>query len=58
MLHLKILLILKQHPGRCTTSVQCPLQGMGFSRSKAKEALQENNHDMEAAIEWLVANCI
>ncbi|KAL3142940.1 hypothetical protein ABBQ38_003225 [Trebouxia sp. C0009 RCD-2024] len=34
------------------------LQGMGFSKSKAKEALQENNHDLEAAIEWLVANCI
>lgn len=31
---------------------------MGFSKSKAKEALQENNYDMEAAIEWLVANCI
>ena len=34
------------------------LQGMGFSKSKAKEALQENNDDLEAAIEWLVANCI
>ena len=31
---------------------------MGFSRSKAQEALQENSHDLEAAIEWLVANCI
>ncbi|KAL0037870.1 hypothetical protein WJX79_003094 [Trebouxia sp. C0005] len=34
------------------------LQSMGFSRSKAQEALQENNHNLEAAIEWLVANCI
>ena len=31
---------------------------MGFSKSKAREALQENNHDMEAAIQWLVENCI
>lgn len=38
--------------------IHCILQGMGFSKSKAKEALQENNHDLEAAIEWLVANCI
>lgn len=36
----------------------CDLQAMGFSKSKAKEALQETGHNLEAAIEWLVANCI
>ena len=41
-----------------STFTVMPMQGMGFSKSKAKEALQENNHDLEAAIEWLVANCI
>ena len=40
-----------------STQVLC-LQGMGFSKSKAEEALLENNHNLEAAIEWLVANCI
>ena len=34
------------------------LQAMGFSRSKAEEALHETGHNLEAAIEWLVANCI
>ena len=31
---------------------------MGFSARKAREALQETHHDVEAAIEWLVANCV
>ncbi|EIE27270.1 ARM repeat-containing protein [Coccomyxa subellipsoidea C-169] len=30
------------------------LQGMGFSKAKAKEALEECNYSMDLAIEWLV----
>ena len=34
------------------------LAAMGFSKRQAAEALQEVGHDVEAAIEWLVANCV
>ncbi|KAK9907336.1 hypothetical protein WJX75_001686 [Coccomyxa subellipsoidea] len=34
------------------------LQGMGFSKAKAKEALEECNYSMDLAIEWLVSNCV
>ena len=51
---------------RCCSQVLYPdmraynvsLQGMGFSSSKAHEALQDNHHDLAAAIEWLIANCV
>ena len=34
------------------------LVGMGFSAKQARDALEESGHDLEAAIEWLVAHCI
>ena len=34
------------------------VQLMGFSNAKAKEALEECDNDVDAAIEWLVVNCI
>jgi translation elongation factor EF-Ts len=40
------------------TIMCCLLQGMGFSRLKAKEALEECNYSMDQAVEWLVSNCV
>lgn len=34
------------------------MQGMGFSKTKAKEALEECGNDVDAALDWLVTNCI
>ena len=34
------------------------LQGMGFSKSKAKEALEECHHRLDMAVEWLVTHCV
>lgn len=31
---------------------------MGFSKAKAKEALEDCNYSMDLAIEWLVSNCV
>ena len=42
----------------CCVQHSCDAQAMGFSKSKAKEALQETDNNLDAAIEWLVANCI
>lgn len=30
---------------------------MGFSKAKAREALEETGGELEGAIEWLMANC-
>ena len=34
------------------------LVAMGFSKTKAKEALGECDGDAAAAVEWLFANCL
>lgn len=34
------------------------LIGMGFSRRQARDALEECSHDVAAAVDWLVANCM
>ena len=34
------------------------LAGMGFTRSQARDALEEAGGNVEVAIEWLCANCI
>ena len=34
------------------------LVAMGFSSRQAREALEEADNNMEAACEWLVANCV
>ncbi|CAK0784827.1 hypothetical protein CVIRNUC_008031 [Coccomyxa viridis] len=34
------------------------LQGMGFSKSKAKEALEECHYRLDMAVEWLVTHCV
>jgi translation elongation factor EF-Ts len=33
-------------------------QGMGFDATKAREALEEADCDLDAAIEWLLASCV
>lgn len=33
-------------------------QGMGFAKGKALDALEACGGDMQAAIEWLVSNCV
>ena len=34
------------------------LQGMGFSKTKAKEALEECHYRLDMAVEWLVSHCV
>lgn len=34
------------------------LVAMGFSAKQARDALEESSGDVEAAVEWLVANCM
>lgn len=34
------------------------LSAMGFTASQARDALEESGGNMEAAVEWLVANCV
>ena len=34
------------------------LQGMGFSKVKAKEALEECHYRLDMAVEWLVSHCV
>ena len=34
------------------------MQGMGFDAVKAREALEEADCDLDAAIEWLLASCV
>lgn len=36
----------------------CDLQGMGFSKTKAKEALEECHYRLDMAVEWLVSHCV
>ena len=36
----------------------CGAQGMGFDAVKAREALEEADCDLDAAIEWLLACCV
>lgn len=43
---------------RKLTEDSCGIQGMGFSRAKAKEALEECNFSVDAAVDWLVSNCV
>ncbi len=33
------------------------VQGMGFSRAKAQEALEECGYRLNAAVNWLLSNC-
>lgn len=32
-------------------------QAMGYSKAKAREAIEECEGDVGAAIEWLISNC-
>ena len=34
------------------------MQGMGFSKTKAKEALEECHYRVDMAVEWLVNHCM
>ena len=34
------------------------LQGMGFSKTKAKEALEEGHYRLDMAVEWLMSHCV
>lgn len=34
------------------------VQAMGFDALKAREALEETDCDVDAAIEWLLASCV
>ena len=34
------------------------LTSMGYSKRHAKEALEENEHNVQAAIDWLLVNCV
>lgn len=43
--------------GQSRTSDVC-LQGMGFSKTKAKEALEEGHYRLDMAVEWLMSHCV
>lgn len=46
------------HDGRSDTAHILHLQGMGFSKVKAKEALEECHYRLDMAVEWLVSHCV
>ena len=45
-------------PTPTTTSPSTVLAGMGFSEAQARQALQAAGGDMEAALDWLIDNCV
>lgn len=44
--------------GRSDEARVLHLQGMGFSKVKAKEALEECHYRLDMAVEWLVSHCV
>lgn len=34
------------------------MQAMGFNSAKARDALEDANCDVDAAIEWLLVSCV
>jgi hypothetical protein len=46
------------HDGWSAKAHMLHLQGMGFSKVKAKEALEECHYRLDMAVEWLVSHCV